>query len=479
MQDIVVIKGDGIGPEITDATLRVLDASGAEFNPVPAIAGLAAYEAGVKNGLPAETLRHLQDIGVALKAPLATPTGGGYRSVNVGIRGALSLFANYRPIRELPNMPNRFAGAGVDFVLMRENSEDLYIGQEYKLSPDVAVAMKVISDLASERIIRAAFEVARLEGRSTVHLAHKGNILQLTEGKFADMLAKVSRDYPAIGAETIIVDNLAEKLITNPQKFQVVVMTNMNGDILSDEGAGILGSLGLAPSANLGRNAAMFEAVHGTAPDIAGKNWANPTAMILSAELMLRHIGQTDAAVRLWNAVMTTLEKGEKRTGDVMTPTSIKVGTDEFADEIIKNMGKMPENPKFQHVIGTELPDLSQIKLTQRTISKSERLLGLDVMIASDAKPEDIAEKFKRLKDPSVDLEFIAERGQVVYPSSIKHDESSGVLTLRLIGKEGAAISNQEMGRTLSRLSTYFNIRSSSALLEIDGKKSYSELSGA
>lgn len=478
MQKVVVIKGDGVGPEITDATLRVLSASGAKIDPVLAIAGKAAYEAGVKSGLPDDTLQELRAAGVALKAPLETPIGGGYRSVNVAIRGALSLFANYRPVRELPNIPTRFSGAGVDFVLLRENSEDLYIGQEYKLAPKVAIAIKEISDLASERIIRAAFEVARLENRSKVHVAHKGNILQLTEGKFSEMLAKVAKDYPTIKGSTIIVDNLAEKLITRPKEYEVVVMTNMNGDILSDEGAGILGSLGLAPSANLGRKAAMFEAVHGTAPDIAGQNRANPTAMILSAELMLRHLGQTEAAEKLWNAVMATLEKGEVRTGDIRLDTAQIVSTDRFADEIIKNMGTVPQEARFLRGHGIALPDLSAMQLTQQDLLHTQRVLGLDLMVATSDQPALLAAAFDALNPAGLKLQCIADRGQVVYPNSSPPDEYCGMLTMRVVRADGGEFSREQVGQTVAALAPIFDIRGTMSLLEVDGKKSFSAFAG-
>ncbi len=311
---IAVIPGDGIGPEVAEAAQRVLDAAGLEitWNEVPA--GQSALE---QHGdpLPAETLAAVQSADAALKGPTATPKGVGFHSVNVALRQQLNLYANYRPARSLPGIKTRFDD--VDLIVVRENTEGLYSGLEHTVVPGVVESLRVITRKASERIARFAFETARRQNRQRVTCVHKANILKLSDGLFLECCREVAEEFSDIAFDDCIVDAAAMKLVSDPQVFDVMVMENLFGDILSDLTSGLVGGLGVTPSANVGENLAVFEAVHGTAPDIAGRGIANPTALILSGVLMLRFLGEKESADRVERALHTVLAAGKTLTGDL------------------------------------------------------------------------------------------------------------------------------------------------------------------
>ena len=314
---ITVIRGDGIGPEIMDATLHVLDRLGAGLEYEYAEAGLAAME---KSGelLPQATLDSIARNKVALKSPLTTPVGGGFSSLNVALRRHFDLYANVRPAHSFPNTKSRYS-SGVDLITVRENTEGAYIGEGQTLSEDgeTAMLMQKITRKGSERIVRYAFELARRTGRKKVTVVHKANILKTTSGLFLNVAREVAAQYPDIECNDMIVDNTCMQLVMRPEQFDIIVTTNLFGDIISDLCAGLVGGLGLAPGANIGEDAAIFEAVHGTAPDIAGKGIANPCALLLGAAQMLDHIGQPDNAERLRKAIVATLEAKDSLTGDL------------------------------------------------------------------------------------------------------------------------------------------------------------------
>ncbi len=316
-QKITVIRGDGIGPEIMDATLYVLDRLGAGLEYEYAEAGLAAME---KCGelLPQATLDSIARNKVALKSPLTTPVGGGFSSLNVALRRHFDLYANVRPAHSFPNTKSRYS-SGVDLITVRENTEGAYIGEGQTLSEDgeTAMLMQKITRKGSERIVRYAFELARRTGRKKVTVVHKANILKTTSGLFLNVAREVAAQYPDIECNDMIVDNTCMQLVMRPEQFDIIVTTNLFGDIISDLCAGLVGGLGLAPGANIGEDAAIFEAVHGTAPDIAGKGIANPCALLLGAAQMLDHIGQPDNAERLRKAIVATLEAKDSLTGDL------------------------------------------------------------------------------------------------------------------------------------------------------------------
>ena len=332
---VSLIEGDGIGPEITAATVRAVEAAGGQltWERVDAGAGAVARHG---DPLPAETLASIQRTQLALKAPLATPSGGGYRSVNVTLRQHFDLYANVRPARTMAGVPSRFTG--VDLVIVRENTEDLYAGIEHYVDPrrTAAESIAVITRFGSERVIVYAFEYARRHGRRKVTLVHKANILKMSNGLFLDTGREIAKRYPEIEFEDMIVDATAMKLVVAPERFDVIVTMNLFGDILSDLAAGLIGGLGVAPAANIGEGAcAMFEAVHGTAPDIAGKGIANPTGLMLSAAMLLDHVEQRDAAARLRTGVMAALASPETRTGDL----GGRANTAQYTDAVIRAMG--------------------------------------------------------------------------------------------------------------------------------------------
>jgi isocitrate dehydrogenase (NAD+) len=326
---VTLIPGDGIGPEVTEATLRVLASSGVSIEWDRHEAGIAAIErAGTP--LPEALIDSIRRNKVALKGPVSTPIAGGFTSVNVSLRKILELYANLRPVRHFPGVASRFPD--VDLVIVRENTEDLYAGLEHEVVPGVVESLKIITERASSRIAQFAFAYARRHGRRQVTAIHKANILKLGDGLFLENVRRVARDYPDIGYNEKIIDAACMHLVLNPLQFDVLVMPNLYGDIVSDLCAGLVGGLGVVGAANLGNDIGVFEAVHGSAPDIAGKNVANPTALLLSAVMMLRHLEENAAAARIESALERVLVEGTVRTRDVGGIAS----TSEFADALCR-----------------------------------------------------------------------------------------------------------------------------------------------
>ncbi|HET7750302.1 MAG TPA: isocitrate/isopropylmalate dehydrogenase family protein [Terriglobales bacterium] len=328
---ITLIPGDGIGPEVTEATVRILEATGLKFEWERCNAGQEAYE---KYGeyLPKELLDSIERTRVALKGPVSTPIGGGFSSINVALRKHFELYANFRPIRNLPHIPTRYPE--VDLIIVRENTEGLYSGIEHEVVPGVVESLKIITEKACLRISRFAFEYARKNRRKKIHSIHKANIMKLSDGLFLRCSRAISKEYPEITYGEHIVDNTCMQLVMNPYQYDMLLLENLYGDIISDLCAAFVGGLGLVPGANLGDHAAVFEAVHGSAPDIAGKNIANPTAVLRSALLMLRHLGEQDAAWRIRTALEKVYRQRDKLTRDV----GGKAGTSQFADSVIEAM---------------------------------------------------------------------------------------------------------------------------------------------
>jgi NAD-dependent isocitrate dehydrogenase len=316
-----------------DAALRILEASGFQAEYVPLEAGLSAVEKGLP-AVPPETISAIRDIGIALKSPTTTPIGGGHVSANVTLRKALDLFANVRPTRTIPGVKGPFANYKIDLIIVRENTEDLYAGIEFQPHPDMAQAIKVITRPGSNRLHRYAFDMVRRQGRRRLTAVHKANIMKLTDGMFLEEFYKVAKEYPDIQADDIIVDNCCLQLVTKPEQFDVIVTENLYGDIVSDLCAGLVGGLGLAAGANIGVSSAVFEAVHGSAPDIAGKGTANPTALILTSLMMLRHIGEPETANRIGRAVLKVMAEGRCVTRDLGGSAS----TTQFCDAVISHM---------------------------------------------------------------------------------------------------------------------------------------------
>lgn len=328
---ITLIPGDGIGPEVTEATVRIIAAAGVDIQWDSFEAGMAGIQ---KYGetVPDALIDSIKENKVALKGPLTTLVGKGFKSANVTLRQKLDLYVNLRPVKSIGGVPSHFDK--VDLVIFRENTEDLYTGIESMVSPGVVTAMKVVTEKASAKIARWAFEYARRHKRKKITLVHKANIMKMTDGLFLRTFEEIAKEYPDIQAEDKIVDALCMQLVMDPTRFDMLLLGNLFGDIVSDLAAGLVGGLGVVPGANIGDDYAVFEAVHGTAPDIAGKNIANPTALIFSSLLMLRHIGEVEAADRIWKAMVLSLAMGHHLTRDLGGTCS----TTEFTDELIKEI---------------------------------------------------------------------------------------------------------------------------------------------
>ncbi len=332
-RQIAVLPGDGIGPEITDAVLRILGEAGFEAEYRTFDAGAPAIARGLPP-MPEEAVEGIIACGVALKGPTTTPVGGGHKSANVTLRQRLDLFANVRPSKTLPGIKGPFSDIRIDLIIVRENTEDLYSGIEFQPHPDVAQAIKVITRPGCRRLCRYAFEMTKLQGRKRVTAVHKANIMKLTDGMFLEEFYRMAEEYPDLKADDIIVDNCCMQLVTRPEQFDVLVTENLYGDIVSDLCAGLVGGLGFAPGSNIGERYAVFEAVHGSAPDIAGRGIANPTALLFSALLMLRHLGENTTANRIGRAVYKVLAAGKVRTGDMGGTAN----TREYVDAILAEL---------------------------------------------------------------------------------------------------------------------------------------------
>jgi isocitrate dehydrogenase (NAD+) len=330
---ITLIPGDGIGPEVADATVRAVDATGVSIVWERTDAGIKA-ERETGKFLPDAVFESLGRTRVGLKGPVATPIASGHPSVNVALRKKLDLYVNFRPIKILPGLKTRFSDLPIDMIIFRENTEDLYSGIEHEVVTDVVESLKVITKVASMKIARATFEYAAREGRKKVTAIHKANIMKMSDGLFLRCCREVAAEYASVEYGEMIVDNACMQLVMRPEIFDLLVLPNLYGDIVSDLTAGLVGGLGVVPGANLGANHAVFEAVHGTAPDIAGRGWANPTALMQSAALMLRHIGEREAADRLQRAIEAVYRGGKHCTRDI----GGTVGTEAFTDAVIANL---------------------------------------------------------------------------------------------------------------------------------------------
>lgn len=331
---ITLIPGDGIGPEVTGATVRILAAAGVKIDWETVIAGSEAYER-YREYIPKELIQSIERTGLGLKGPVTTPIGGGFPSINVALRKKFELYANFRPIRNLPSLPTRYPS--VDLIIVRENTEGEYSGIEHEVVPGVVEALKIITEKASTRIARFAFEYARREKRKRIHAIHKANIMKMSDGLFLRCCRDVAKEFPEITYGEHIIDNTCMQLVMNPYQYDVLVMENLYGDIISDLCAAFVGGLGLVPGANLGTNCAIFEAVHGSAPDIAGQGLANPTAVLQSAILMLRHLNEIEAAEK----IQAALEKTYKEKLHLTRDMGGTAGTSEFTEAVIGNMEEL------------------------------------------------------------------------------------------------------------------------------------------
>ncbi|MGE3182346.1 MAG: NADP-dependent isocitrate dehydrogenase [Phycisphaerae bacterium] len=475
---ITLMEGDGIGPEVTGAVQKVFQAANVAVEWERVEAGARVFKKGIATGVPKETLDSIERNKIALKGPLETPVGYGEKSANVTLRKLFELYGNIRPTREIPGVPGLFAGRIVDLIVVRENVEDLYAGVEHMQTPSVAQCLKLISRKGCEKIVRLAFELARAESRKKVHCATKSNIMKLTEGMLKRTFEEIAPEYSEIKTEHIIIDNCAHQLVRYPEQFDVIVTTNMNGDIISDLTSGLTGGLGLAPSANIGNGIAMFEAVHGSAPTIAGKDIANPTAMLLSSVLLLRYIGEFEKARDIEHAVVLTIEEGKKLTVDLAASQEVACSTTAFTDEVIKNLGRRSDHWPDHDYKPLKLPTEAQ---TTGAVKVSERkLVGVDIFIEADDTPAALGAKLEAVCEQTpLKLKMIGNRGTMVYPGSAARtdcvDHWRCCFTPR---KEGAETSDAEILALLTRVSGKFRWMHVEKLELHDGKPGYTKSQG-
>mgnify|MGYP006276766815 CR=1 FL=1 len=475
---VTMIAGDGVGPEVAEATKTILAAAGADIEFEDAVAGKKAFESGVASGVPRDTIESLSRTKVALKGPLETPVGHGGKSANVTLRKLFEMYGNIRPCRELPNIGGPFAGRNIDLVVVRENVEDVYAGIEHMQSPNVAQCLKLISRKGCEKICRLAFEIAKAEGRELVHCATKANIMKLTEGMMKRTCEDVAGDYPGITHEHIIIDNCCHRLVINPEKFDVIVSTNMNGDIVSDLTSGLVGGLGIAPSMNIGDHAVMFEAVHGSAPDIAGQDKVNPTALLLSAVMMLRHFGDFDTASKIEHALHVTLEQAKALTGDIAQGRP-SVGTKRFAEEIINNLGNKSESLTERPYKPIQLPKVDP-SLTFVTPPKSRRDRGADIFIEDGAAPDSVGKGLDKIAEGTpFELKMISNRGTQVYPVAAAAFDGVDHHRCRFVLRDKqASMTHHDLHALLAKVAAEYRWIHVELLPEFDGEPGYSKAQG-
>lgn len=477
---VTVARGDGIGPEIMDATLAALDAAGARLAVEEIAIGEKEYLAGHKSGIGPEAWTSLRKTRVFLKAPITTPQGGGYKSLNVTTRKTLGLFANVRPCAAYaPFVATKHPA--MDLVIIRENEEDTYAGIEHQQTAEVTQCLKLISRPGCERIVRYAFEYARAHGRKRVTCFTKDNIMKVTDGLFHEVFNAVASEYADIEPEHWIVDIGAAKLADTPEIFDVVVMPNLYGDILSDVAAQIAGSVGLAGSANIGEHGAMFEAIHGSAPRRAGQNLANPSGLILAAVQMLVHIGQSAAAERLHNAWLRTIEDGV-HTYDIYDAghSKAKVGTHEFAMAVIDRMGESPTKLKPARYASARSLSMDAILKTTPRKPAVKKLVGVDIFIDWDEAQRSPAvlghtlESIARFKP--VKLKMITNRGVKVYPDGFPETFCTDHWRCRFKHRtDGGAVSPLDILSLLQSInSAGLDVIKMENLYEFDGKPGYS-----
>ncbi|MEM1022066.1 MAG: NADP-dependent isocitrate dehydrogenase [Myxococcota bacterium] len=473
---ITVAHGDGIGPEIMGATLRILDAAGAPLEYETIEVGKSVYERGVTSGIEESSWDSLRKTQIFLKAPITTPQGGGYKSLNVTIRKTLGLYANVRPVvTYAPFVRSRFPG--MDVVIVRENEEDLYAGIEHRQTKEVTQCLKLITRPGCEKLIRYGFEYARINKRHNVTCMSKDNIMKLTDGMFHKVFDEVAADYPDINSNHMIIDIGAARLANDPTSFDVVVTPNLYGDIISDVVAEISGSVGLCGSANIGERCAMFEAIHGSAPDIAGQDVANPSGLLLSAVMMLVHIGQGEVAETINNAWLKTIEDGIA-TGDVYIDgkSKEKVGTRNFAHAVIDRLGERPS--KLTAVHFDKDPKGISIQVSSPPAARKETV-GVDAFIDWDEEGRDtnkLADRLVAAQTDALKLKMVTNRGVKVWPGGVEETTRSDHWRCRFVGpNEGATVTHQNIVELLTRLADQgLDFIKTENLCTFDGEKAYS-----
>ncbi len=472
---VTVIPGDGIGPECVAAAVEIINATGVGIDWIERHAGERVFKQGIASGVPQDTIDSINSTRVVLKGPLGTPVGFGEKSANVTLRKLFETFANIRPVRELPGVVTPYTGQGIDLVVVRENVEDLYAGIEHMQTPDVAQCLKLISAKGSEKIIRTAFEFARSEGRQSLACATKANIMKLTEGEVKRTFERIAPEYPDIKSWHVIIDNCAHQLVKKPGQFDVIVTTNMNGDIISDLTSALVGGLGFAPSANLGNGIAIFEAVHGSAPKYAGKDVINPTAVILSGVMMLKYLGEFEAAAAVEHAVLTTLLDG-KLTGDVVGYDK-GVKTSEYTKAVIKNLGRKAEGWKVRTAKPIKMPELSRNQVFRP--AKTKEVVGADIFVESAVVPAELGPSLEAISEGTpLKLKMISNRGTKVYPDGNPNIDCVSQHRCRFMTRSGQPIQFDDALALSRKINETHEVCHIERLLRIDGADGFTKAQG-
>ncbi|MBS9522973.1 NADP-dependent isocitrate dehydrogenase [Litoribacter alkaliphilus] len=473
---ITVAYGDGIGPEIMKATLNILEAAGAQIETDVIEIGEQVYLKGISSGMEPSAFESLKETKIFLKAPITTPQGGGFKSLNVTTRTSFGLFANVRPCKAYsPYIKTHYPKT--DLVIIRENEEDLYSGIEHRQTQEVVQSLKLISRPGSEKIIRYAFEYAKKYGRKKVTCMTKDNIMKLADGLFHKTFNEVAKEYPDIETDHKIIDIGSALIAERPEMFDVIVTLNLYGDIISDIAAQVTGSVGLGGSANVGEEVAMFEAIHGSAPDIAGKDMANPSGLLNGAIMMLVHIGQPDVAEKIANAWMRTLEDGI-HTGDIYQEglSSKKAGTQEFAQAIIDRLGQKPQN-MAEVAFDKSATEPMNIKVTKKDKAKKE-LIGVDVFVEWDEEgrdPNALGDKLRKADADGLKLQLITNRGVKVYPGGMKETFCTDHWRCRFLTSNQDAVTHTQILDLLKQVEGLgFDFIKTENLYTFDGERAYS-----
>jgi len=480
---IAVAKGDGIGPEIMEAVIGVFNAAKVPLEYQFVDMGKWVFDKGFSNGMTPEAKDTIEQLGILFKGPMETPKGKGVKSVNVTARKTWNTYANDRKFQTLSGVDTVFSKAGIniDLTIVRENIEDTYGGIEHMLTQDVAIARRFITRGGSEQVIRYAFEMAQKKGARRITCGHKANIMKLTDGLFLEVFNEIAKEYPNLKADDVIVDDLCMKLVSRPDLFDVIVLTNLQGDIVSDLCAGLVGGLGFAPSSNIGDHISIFEAVHGTAPDIAGKNIANPTSLLLSGLNMLRHLGMMEKAVMIENALLSTLESGI-HTGDFGDKSIPSVNTTVFAQAIIDNFGKEPtHHPKPSLQDFDFVPTNSAITKNPMLLSsKNEphKIVGADFFIETTLQPNELAALAIKQEKNQLKLVTISNRGTQVWPTGSVFTNLVNQYRLRFETDPASPLAQADIIDLYAALSKDFKISSLELLNMWGDKKAYSLAQG-
>ncbi len=480
---IAIARGDGIGPEIMEAVLKIFAANKVPLEYEFVDMGKWVFDKGFSNGMTPEAKITIENLGILFKGPMETPKGKGVKSVNVTARKTWNTYANKRVFQTLHGVDTVFSKGGIpiDITIVRENIEDTYGGIEHMLTHDVALSRRFITRPGSLQVIKYAFEMAKKKNAKRITCGHKANIMKITDGLFLECFYEVAEEYPELKADDVIIDDLCMKLVTRPDTFDVIVLTNLQGDIVSDLCAGLIGGLGFAPSANIGDHICIFEAVHGTAPDIAGKNIANPTALLLSGITMLRHLGYMQNAAVIENALLFTLESGV-HTGDFGDKKIPSVNTSQFTETIISNFGKAPvqgAKPVLPNMPATP----TSFKLEKNPVivteeMEQEKIVGVDLFIESVEQPEMVAHMCQRHAGEKFKLINISNRGTQVWPTGSIYTNLVNQYNARFESLDGSPLHQQDVISLYVSLSGDFKICSLELLNTWGDKRAYSLAQG-